>query len=156
MKFENSGSIQQCAFSCHASKQCEGFSYHINEQICTPKTSFSLSKIHPANNVISGSKELCKPWMTVYRHDSVDEQNPSCSVMFEQDLSNPKLIHSNLDALEFLRDPDDNSIQFNLAYPRTANYDHFIWKQTSNPVTEASVEDFELQWKSSQYVLLCL
>ena len=51
----------------NASSQCKGFSYNILEQICTPKTSFSLSKIHPAENFISGGKELCEPWMTVYR-----------------------------------------------------------------------------------------
>ena len=92
--------------------------------------------------------------MTVYRHDSIDEQNPLCSVMFEQDYSDydHNLIYANLDALEFLRDPDDNSIHFNLAYPRTANYDQFIWKQSSNPFSEASVDDFELKRKSSQYV----
>ena len=64
---QHSGSLQQCAIACNASSQCKGFSYNILEQICTPKTSFSLSKIHHAENVISGGKELCEPWMTVYR-----------------------------------------------------------------------------------------
>ena len=64
---QHSGSLQQCAIACNASSQCKGFSYNILEQICTPKTSFSLSKIHPAENFISGGKELCEPWMTVYR-----------------------------------------------------------------------------------------
>ena len=63
----HSGSLQQCAIACNASSQCKGFSYNILEQICTPKTSFLLSKIQPAENVISGGKELCEPWMTVYR-----------------------------------------------------------------------------------------
>ena len=64
---QHSGSLQQCAIACNASSQCKGFSYNILEHICTPKTSFLLSKIHPAENVISGGKELCEPWMTVYR-----------------------------------------------------------------------------------------
>ena len=145
-----SGSIQQCAFFCHGSRQCEGFSYNLKEQICTLKTSFSLSDIHPANDVISGSKELCQPWMTVYRHDSIDKQNPLCSVMFEEDFFDPNLIFYNLDVLKFLRDPEDDSIEFNLAYPRTVNFDYFIWKQTSNPMSEELVEDFELRHQSSQ------
>ena len=36
------------------------------------------------------------------------------------------------------------------------NYDQFIWKQTSNPVNEDTVEDFELKRKSSQYVIILI
>ena len=61
-------------------------------------------------------------------------------------------IYSNLDAMEFLRNPNDNSIHFKLAYPRTTNYDQFIWKQTSNPVSQANVEGFEMQQESPAYV----
>ena len=98
----------------------------------------------------------------VYRHDSVDAQNPLCPLMFEPDhpgsaydkyLSQVGPIYSNLDALEFLRNPNDNSIHFKLAYPRTTNYDQFIWKQTSNPVSQANVEGFEMQQESPAYVL---
>ena len=98
----------------------------------------------------------------VFRHDSVDAQNPLCPFMFEPDhhgsaddqyLSQVGPIYSNLDALEFLRDPNDNSIHFKLAYPRTTNYDQFIWKQTSNPVGQANVEGFEMQQESPAYVL---
>ena len=100
--------------------------------------------------------------MTVFRHDSVDAQNPLCPFMFEPDhhgsaddqyLSQVGPIYSNLDALEFLRDPNDNSIHFKLAYPRTTNYDQFIWKQTSNPVSQANVEGFEMQQEPPAYVL---
>ena len=148
--FLKSGSIQQCAFACDASHKCKGFSYNVLDQICTPKTSFSLSKIHPAKNFISGAKHLCQPWMTVFRHDSIDEYNPSCSVMFGQDHESTPSIYTNLDELEFLRNSEDNSIHLKLTYPRTVNYDQFIWKQTSNPVNQENVEGFELKQDSSE------
>ena len=94
--------------------------------------------------------------MTVFRHDSVDAQNPLCPFMFEPDHPGSTQvgpIYSNFDAMEFLRNPNDNSIHFKLAYPRTTNYDQFIWKQTSNPVSQANVEGFEMQQESPAYVL---
>ena len=98
----------------------------------------------------------------VYRHDSVDAQNPLCPLMFQPDhsgsaydkyLSQVGPIYSNMDALEFLRHPNDNSIHFKLAYPRTTNYDQFVWKQISNPVSQENVEGFEMQQESFAYVL---
>ena len=77
-----------------------------------------------------------------------DPENPG----FPNDNLLDTPIYSNVKALEFLRDPDDNKIHFNLAYPRTTNYDQFTWKQTSNPVSQPSVEGFEIEQESPEYV----
>ena len=70
--------------------------------------------------------------------------------MFDQDHETTPSIYSNLDALEYLRNSEDNSIHLKLTYPRTVSYDQFIWKQTSNPVSQENVEGFELNNDSSE------
>ena len=83
---EFKGSVQECSFACHHNPNCKGFSYHIREQICVPKTSFSFSNLDEESaDVLSGSRDFCQPWIDMFRHDSLDPTASDCPLMYSSD-----------------------------------------------------------------------
>ena len=54
------------------------------------------------------------------------------------------MLYSNLDQLSYMLNPQDLRFYFTVSFPRTLSKTVLNWKQSTNPLEEDSVEDFEM------------